>query len=172
MNENGIASISPSVPSAYRSRTGTNFSDIGVEDMSGASYKKEPLLASAFSSSIALISSTCQTYSSRAQPSNLSTLPSPTASPAIMTSPADPHTRTWSHINGSSQDVLDRYAVSELCKGWPVYRDASEWKNYRSLFTDDACVWTSTYLAQLTRLAGRSMLLTYQPLSLEQRLAR
>ncbi|KAK1778778.1 hypothetical protein QBC45DRAFT_413385 [Copromyces sp. CBS 386.78] len=60
-----------------------------------------------------------------------------------MTSPADPHTRTWSHINGPSQDVLDRYAITELCKGWPVYRDASEWKNYRSLFTDDACVWTT-----------------------------
>jgi hypothetical protein len=40
--------------------------------------------------------------------------------------------------------MLDRFAVSELCKGWPVYRDASEWKNYRNLFVDKgAYVWTS-----------------------------
>ncbi|KAK3301826.1 uncharacterized protein B0T15DRAFT_324670 [Chaetomium strumarium] len=60
-----------------------------------------------------------------------------------MTSPADPHTKCYSHNNGNAADLLDRLAVSELCKGWPVYRDASEWKNYRSLFTDDALVWTT-----------------------------
>ncbi|KAK3374585.1 hypothetical protein B0H63DRAFT_399567 [Podospora didyma] len=60
-----------------------------------------------------------------------------------MTSPLDPHSKTYSHINGTVEELLDRLAVAELCKGWPVYRDASEWKNYRSLFTKDATVWTT-----------------------------
>ncbi|KAL2128010.1 hypothetical protein VTI74DRAFT_9842 [Chaetomium olivicolor] len=60
-----------------------------------------------------------------------------------MTSPRDPHTKCYSHNNGTVEELLDRLAVSELCKGWPVYRDASEWKNYRSLFTEDATVWTT-----------------------------
>lgn len=60
-----------------------------------------------------------------------------------MTSPLDPHSKSYSHINGTTSELLDRLAVAELCKGWPVYRDASEWKNYRSLFTQDATVWTS-----------------------------
>ncbi|KAK3358505.1 hypothetical protein B0T24DRAFT_540561 [Lasiosphaeria ovina] len=60
-----------------------------------------------------------------------------------MTSPTDPHSKSYSHVNGSVSELLDRLAVTELCKGWPVYRDASEWKNYRSLFTDDATVWTT-----------------------------
>ncbi|WYZ39751.1 hypothetical protein EsH8_IV_000092 [Colletotrichum jinshuiense] len=55
----------------------------------------------------------------------------------------EPHSRQYSHIGGASAELLDRLAVSELCKGWPVYRDASEWSNYRSLFTDDAYVWTT-----------------------------
>jgi hypothetical protein len=50
---------------------------------------------------------------------------------------------TYSHVNGSTEEILARYCISEICKGWPVYRDASEWNNYRSLFTDDAYVWTS-----------------------------
>ncbi|OLN87151.1 PEP2-like protein [Colletotrichum chlorophyti] len=58
------------------------------------------------------------------------------------------HTRQYSHIGGASSELLDRLAVSELCKGWPVYRDASEWANYRSLFTDDAYVWTTWSSAQ------------------------
>ncbi|KAK3934089.1 hypothetical protein QBC46DRAFT_274469 [Diplogelasinospora grovesii] len=60
-----------------------------------------------------------------------------------MTSPLDPHSRIYSHVNGTIEATLDRLNVSEICKGWPVYRDASEWKNYRSLFTDDAVVWTT-----------------------------
>lgn len=62
-----------------------------------------------------------------------------------MTSPQDPQAREYAHIRGTRDDLLDRLAVSELCKGWPVYRDASEWKNYRLLFADDAYVWTSKY---------------------------
>lgn len=51
---------------------------------------------------------------------------------------------TWLHLNGTPDQILDRYCISELLKGWPVYRDASEWKNYRECFTDDAYVFTST----------------------------
>ncbi|KAI0480900.1 hypothetical protein GGR56DRAFT_688302 [Xylariaceae sp. FL0804] len=60
-----------------------------------------------------------------------------------MTSPIDPQAKVYSHINGSREELLDRFAVSELCKGWPVFRDASEWKNFRSLFCEDAYVWTT-----------------------------
>ncbi|KAL2881826.1 hypothetical protein SGCOL_002984 [Colletotrichum sp. CLE4] len=60
----------------------------------------------------------------------------------------DLHTRQFSHVGGTSSQLLDRLAVSELCKGWPVYRDASEWLNYRSLFTKDAYVWTTWSGAQ------------------------
>ncbi|EEY21637.1 catabolic 3-dehydroquinase [Verticillium alfalfae VaMs.102] len=60
-----------------------------------------------------------------------------------MTTPEEPHTRQYSHINGTVADLHDRLVVSELCKGWPVYRDASEWMNFRSLFADDATVWTT-----------------------------
>lgn len=62
-----------------------------------------------------------------------------------MTSPRDPQDKEYLHIRGTQADLLDRLAVSELCKGWPVYRDASEWKNYRSLFAEDAYVWTSEF---------------------------
>ena len=51
---------------------------------------------------------------------------------------------SYCHINGSVEDILNRYCVSELCKGWPVYRDASEWNNYRNIFAEkDAFIWTS-----------------------------
>ena len=50
------------------------------------------------------------------------------------------------HINGSQEETIARLCITELCKGWPVYRDASEWQNYRSLFAKDgAYVWTSTF---------------------------
>lgn len=62
-----------------------------------------------------------------------------------MATPEEPHRRQYSHVNGPATEMLDRLAVAELCKGWPVYRDNSEWANYRSLFTDDAYVWTSRF---------------------------
>ena len=46
-------------------------------------------------------------------------------------------------MNGGENELLDRLAVSELCKGWAIFYDSSEWEKYRSLFTDDAYVWTS-----------------------------
>ncbi|KAH8902989.1 hypothetical protein BR93DRAFT_226038 [Coniochaeta sp. PMI_546] len=60
-----------------------------------------------------------------------------------MTSPTEPHSKVFSHINGSQSQLLDRLAVAELCKGWPVYRDASEWMNFRSIFAEKATVWTT-----------------------------
>lgn len=67
-----------------------------------------------------------------------------------MTTPLEAHTKEYSHINGSATELLDRLAVAELCKGWPVYRDNSEWMNYRSLFTKNAVVWTSASLCHRT----------------------
>lgn len=49
----------------------------------------------------------------------------------------------WLHLNGTPDQILDRYCVSELLRGWPVYRDASEWKNYRECFADDAYVFST-----------------------------
>jgi len=63
-----------------------------------------------------------------------------------MTSKDESHNRMFSHINGTTEDLFDRMAVAELCKGWPVYRDASEWMNFRSLFCKEAYVWTSRLL--------------------------
>jgi hypothetical protein len=60
--------------------------------------------------------------------------------------------KVYSHINGSIEEILDRYCVSELCKGWPVYRDHSEWNNYRDIFAEkDAFIWTSKLLHDNTR---------------------
>ncbi|KAJ5661782.1 catabolic 3-dehydroquinase [Penicillium maclennaniae] len=51
---------------------------------------------------------------------------------------------TWNHINGTEADKFDRFWVSELYKGWPVYRDPSEWNHYRDLFVKEgAFVFTS-----------------------------
>jgi hypothetical protein len=63
-----------------------------------------------------------------------------------MTTPLDPHTKQYSHLNGPSDHVIQRLVISELCKGWPMYRDNSEWANFRSMFTDDAHIWTSKLL--------------------------
>lgn len=57
---------------------------------------------------------------------------------------------TYSHINGSIEEILDRYCVSELCKGWPVYRDASEWNNYRSLFAEKGAFVFTTWSGGLS----------------------
>jgi hypothetical protein len=62
-----------------------------------------------------------------------------------------------SHINGSTEEILARYCITELCKGWPVYRDASEWKNYRSLFAEEgAYVWTSKPLTYLVATSSET----------------
>lgn len=50
---------------------------------------------------------------------------------------------SWLHLNGTPDQILDRLCVSELIKGWPVYRDASEWRNLRECFSKDAYVFTT-----------------------------
>lgn len=75
-----------------------------------------------------------------------------------MSSPDEPHTRMYSHVNGTHSELHDRFAVSELCKGWAVYRDASEWMNFRSMFADDAYVWTSMSPAHLISTSHRPYL--------------
>ncbi|KAK6207672.1 catabolic 3-dehydroquinase [Colletotrichum tabaci] len=60
----------------------------------------------------------------------------------------EPLTSPHSCIGGTPAELLDRLAVSELCKGWPVYRDAGEWDKFQSLFTKDAYVWTTWSGAQ------------------------
>jgi hypothetical protein len=56
---------------------------------------------------------------------------------------AESHSKQYRHINGTASEILDRAAVAELCRGWPVYRDASEWMNFRSIFAKKAFVWTT-----------------------------
>jgi hypothetical protein len=58
---------------------------------------------------------------------------------------AESHSKQYRHINGTASEILDRAAVAELCRGWPVYRDASEWMNFRSIFAKKAFVWTSEF---------------------------
>lgn len=55
----------------------------------------------------------------------------------------EPQPALYNHINGRETEILDRYCVSELCKGCLLYHDDSEWSNYRDLFVKDgAYVWT------------------------------
>lgn len=53
----------------------------------------------------------------------------------IQAEETNPHPHN--HNNGTPSQALTRFIVSELCKGWCVYRDASEWKNFRGLFTTE-----------------------------------
>lgn len=55
----------------------------------------------------------------------------------------DPQPTIHSHINGTTEEILDRLCVTELLKGWPVYRDASEWAHYRNCFAEQAYIFTS-----------------------------
>ncbi|KAJ5797270.1 uncharacterized protein N7503_006566 [Penicillium pulvis] len=50
-----------------------------------------------------------------------------------------------SHNNGSTEELLDRFAVSEIVKGWPLYRDASEWNNYRDCFSEEGTYIFTTW---------------------------
>lgn len=57
----------------------------------------------------------------------------------------DPQPTIHSHINGTTNEILDRLCVTELLKGWPVYRDASEWAHYRNCFAEQAYIFTSPF---------------------------
>ncbi|KAJ7162911.1 hypothetical protein C8R46DRAFT_1101844 [Mycena filopes] len=45
--------------------------------------------------------------------------------------------------NGPDELVLERFKLRELAEGWPVYRDAREWENFRSIFHPEAYVYTT-----------------------------
>jgi hypothetical protein len=42
-------------------------------------------------------------------------------------------TRNNSKGTDVDKDALERFKIREICEGWPVYRDAAEWRNYRSM---------------------------------------
>ncbi|CDR47518.1 RHTO0S14e04676g1_1 [Rhodotorula toruloides] len=54
-----------------------------------------------------------------------------------------PSPTTTKLFNGPDKDKLDRLAIREICEGWPCHRDARNWRAYRSMFTDDAQVFTT-----------------------------
>ncbi|KAK5694389.1 Vacuolar protease A [Elasticomyces elasticus] len=39
--------------------------------------------------------------------------------------------------------ALERFKLRELAEGWPMYRDACEWENLKSLFHDEAYIYTT-----------------------------
>ncbi|OJJ67261.1 hypothetical protein ASPBRDRAFT_200415 [Aspergillus brasiliensis CBS 101740] len=45
--------------------------------------------------------------------------------------------------NGPPSLAIERYLLRELAEGWPCYRDACEWENFRSIFHPDAHVYTT-----------------------------
>ncbi|KAJ7634988.1 Pea pathogenicity protein 2 [Roridomyces roridus] len=45
--------------------------------------------------------------------------------------------------NGPDELALERFKLRELAEGWPLYRDAREWENFRSLFHPGAFVYTT-----------------------------
>ncbi|KAI5847961.1 hypothetical protein DFP73DRAFT_360589 [Morchella snyderi] len=46
--------------------------------------------------------------------------------------------------NGPDDLALERYKIRELAEGWPCYRDACEWENFKSIFHyPDAYVYTT-----------------------------
>ncbi|KAJ7046446.1 hypothetical protein C8F04DRAFT_1064297 [Mycena alexandri] len=45
--------------------------------------------------------------------------------------------------NGPNELALERFKLRELAEGWPVYRDAREWENFRSIFYPGAFVYTT-----------------------------
>ncbi|KAK7001815.1 putative pathogenesis associated protein Pep2 [Favolaschia claudopus] len=45
--------------------------------------------------------------------------------------------------NGPNELVLERFKLRELAEGWPMYRDAREWENFRSIFHPGAFVYTT-----------------------------
>ncbi|KAL3441691.1 hypothetical protein BJX65DRAFT_288231 [Aspergillus insuetus] len=56
----------------------------------------------------------------------------------------------WNHINGTPEEILDRHCVAELARGWPVYRDSSEWKHYRDCFAEEGGYVFTTWSGGLT----------------------
>ncbi|KAM6505374.1 hypothetical protein FSOLCH5_014594 [Fusarium solani] len=59
--------------------------------------------------------------------------------------PAHLYARGASRNNrsGTDTDALERFKIREICEGYPLYRDVSDWENFRSIFHEDAYVATS-----------------------------
>ncbi|MCJ1294843.1 hypothetical protein MMC34_006402 [Xylographa carneopallida] len=64
----------------------------------------------------------------------------PTTQPPDSTYPVK---ATRNNASGTDSELLDRMKVREICEGWGCYRDAAEWRNYRSMFHNDAYIATS-----------------------------
>ncbi|KAJ4179766.1 hypothetical protein NW767_014539 [Fusarium falciforme] len=64
---------------------------------------------------------------------------------AVPNRPAHLQPRGASRNNrsGTDADALERFKIREICEGYPLYRDVSEWENFQSLFHEDAYVATS-----------------------------
>ncbi|KAJ7261880.1 putative pathogenesis associated protein Pep2 [Mycena rebaudengoi] len=56
-----------------------------------------------------------------------------------------PDTRPTNAIrnNGPADLAIERFKLRELAEGWPMYRDAREWENFRSIFHPGAFVYTT-----------------------------
>ncbi|KIM91178.1 hypothetical protein PILCRDRAFT_811687 [Piloderma croceum F 1598] len=63
--------------------------------------------------------------------------------PDLHSLPAGIHPTNAFRNNGPDDLVLERFKLRELAEGWPMYRDAREWENFRSLFHPDAFVYTT-----------------------------
>jgi len=70
--------------------------------------------------------------------------PYETVQPPISTRPTNAaRNNASSPLDTIDTDALERFKIREICEGWPCYRDAAEWENYRSMFHDDAYITTS-----------------------------
>ncbi|KAJ9096813.1 hypothetical protein QFC21_005084 [Naganishia friedmannii] len=63
--------------------------------------------------------------------------------------------------NGPDDLALQRFKLRELAEGWPMYRDAREWDNFRSLFDKEAFVYTTwtgrTAIADFIKASQKGM---------------
>ncbi|KAJ6453216.1 Pea pathogenicity protein 2 [Mycena vitilis] len=57
--------------------------------------------------------------------------------------PAGTRPTTAVRNNGPDSLALERFKLRELAEGWPMYRDAREWENFRSIFHPGAFVYTT-----------------------------
>ncbi|KAF8194352.1 hypothetical protein K438DRAFT_1827830 [Mycena galopus ATCC 62051] len=63
--------------------------------------------------------------------------------PALHSLPAGTRPTNAVRNNGPNELVLERFKLRELAEGWPMYRDAREWENFRSIFHPGAFVYTT-----------------------------
>ncbi|CAG8005709.1 unnamed protein product [Penicillium salamii] len=63
--------------------------------------------------------------------------------PDLHTLPEGSRPSTAIRNNGPVDLVIERYKLRELAEGWPCYRDACEWENLKSIFHEDAYIYTS-----------------------------